>query len=96
MGKILLYHCLLPLVLGKYLAPSIDISPTMTPKILTPTGNIVQHSTYRLLMPEELADPVKHDHMKAFLRRAEEQWGTHLVRGQLMDVGLINMLDTQP
>ncbi len=48
-----------PLVLRKYLCPSIDVGPAMTTKILTPTGEVVHHSTYRPLTPEELADPVK-------------------------------------
>ncbi len=30
-----------PLVLGKYLGPSIDIDPTVTVKILAPTGKVV-------------------------------------------------------
>ncbi len=30
-----------PLVLGKYLGPSIDVGPAMTAKILTPTGKVV-------------------------------------------------------
>ncbi len=56
-----------PLVLGKYLGLSIDVGPAMTTKILTLTGEVVHCSTYRPLTPEELADPVKQDHMKAFL-----------------------------
>ncbi len=55
------------LMLGKYLGPSIDVGPAMTTKILTPTGKAVYRSTYRPLMPEEIADPVKQDQMKAFL-----------------------------
>ncbi len=84
------------LVLRKYLGPSIDVGPAMTAKILTPTGKVVHCSTYRPLSPEELVDPVKQDHMKAFLLMAEEQWGTCLVRRQLEEVGLINMPDSQP
>ncbi len=34
------------LVLGKYLGLSIDIGPTMTANILTPTGKVVHCSTY--------------------------------------------------
>ncbi len=34
------------LVLGKDLGPSIDVDPTMTAKILTPTGKVVHHNTY--------------------------------------------------
>ncbi len=79
-----------PLVLGKYLGPSIGIGPTMTAKILTPTGEVVHCSTYRMLMYKELADPVKQDCMKAFLQMSVEQWGNHLVRGQLEEVGLID------
>ncbi len=47
-------------------------------------------------MPEELADPIKQDRMKAFLWSAEEWWGNCLVRGQLEDVGLIDMPEPQP
>ncbi len=47
-----------PLVLGKYLGPSIDVGTVITAKILTPTGEVVHPSTYRPLMPEEIADPV--------------------------------------
>ncbi len=61
-----------PLVLRKYLGPSIDIGPTMTAKILIPTGKVVHCSTYKLIMHEELADPVKLDHMKAFLWMAHD------------------------
>ncbi len=84
------------LVLGKYLGPSIDIGPTMTAKILTPTGKVVHRSTYRQLTPEEFAYPVEEDCMKAFLQTAEERWGNHLARGQLEGVGLIGTPDTQP
>ncbi len=84
------------LVLGKYLCPSIDVGPAMTGKILTPTGKVVHHSTCRLLMPKAIADPVKQDLMKAFLRMAEEQWGKHLARRQLEEVGLINTPNTKP
>ncbi len=41
-----------PLVLGKYLGPSIDVGPEMTAKILTPTGEVVHCSTYKPLTPE--------------------------------------------
>ncbi len=85
-----------PLVLGKYLGPSIDIGPTMTAKILTPMGKVVHHITYRLLTPEELVDPVKQDHMKTFLRTTEEWWGNRLVKGHLEEVGLIDTSDPQP
>ncbi len=57
----MLYHHLLsedPLVVGKYLGPSIDVRPAMNPKILTPMGKVVHHITYRPLTPKELADPV--------------------------------------
>ncbi len=84
------------LVLGQYLGLLIDIGPEMTTKILTPTCEAVHRSTYRLLMPEELTDPVKQDHMKDFLWTAEERWGTWPVRGQLEVVGLIGMPDLQP
>ncbi len=50
------------LVLKKYLGPSIDVGSTMTVKIFTPTREVVHHSTYRPLTPEELEDPVKQDH----------------------------------
>ncbi len=50
------------LVLGKYLVPSIDIGPTMTAKILTPSCKGVHYSTYRPLAPKALADPLKQDH----------------------------------
>ncbi len=82
-------------MLGKYLGPSIDVGPSMTAKISTPTGDVVHRSTYRLLMHKELADPVKQDHMKAFLWTVEERWGRHLARGQLEEVGLIDSPDTQ-
>ncbi len=48
-----------PLVLGKYLGPSIDVGPAMTAKILTPTGKVAHRIPYRPLTPEETADPVK-------------------------------------
>ncbi len=48
-----------PLILGKYLGPSIDVGPTMAAKVLTPTGKLVHCSTYRPLTSEELADPVE-------------------------------------
>ncbi len=83
-----------PLVLGKYLGPSIDVGPAMTAKILTPTGEVVHRSTYRLLTPEEIADPVEQDRMKDFLRMAEDWWGRHLARGQLEEVGLLDTPDT--
>ncbi len=84
------------LVLRKYLGLSIDISPAMTTKILTPMGKVVHCSTYRLLMPKELADPVEQDRMNAFLGIAEERWGNCLVRGQLEEVGLIDTPNPQP
>ncbi len=84
------------LILGKYFGPSIDFGPTITTKILTSTGKVVHCSTYRLLTPEEIADPIKQDHIKAFLQMAEELWGNCLVRGLLVEVGLIDMLDPQP
>ncbi len=84
------------LVLGTYLGPSIDIGSTMIAKILTPTGKVVRRSTFRLLEPEELADPVKQDLTKAFLWTAEEQWGNRLIQGQLEEVGLIDTPDPQP
>ncbi len=68
------------LVFGKYLGPSIDIGPIMATKILTPTGKVVHPSTYRLLTPEELTDPIEEDCMKAFLWTAEERWGSCLER----------------
>ncbi len=34
--------------------------------------------------------------MKVFLQTAEDWWGTHLARGQLEKVGLVNNLDPQP
>ncbi len=68
----------------------------MTAKILTPTGKVVHRSTYRLLTPKELADSVEQVYMKAFLQMAEALWGTHLVSGQLEEVGLIDILDPQP
>ncbi len=68
----------------------------MTAKILTPTGKVVHRSTYRALMPEELADPVEQDCMKAFLRKADEQWVGRLNRGHLEEVGLIDTPDTDP
>ncbi len=69
------------LVPRKYLGPSIDVDPAITAKILTPTGEVVHRSTYRLLMHKELADPVERDCMKAFLQTAKERWGRHLARG---------------
>ncbi len=84
------------LVLRKYLGPSINVGPTMTTKILTPTGKVVHCSTYRPLTPEELADPVEQDHMTAILWAAGEQWCTHLARGQLNQVGLVNTPYPQP
>ncbi len=68
---------------GKYLGLSIDVGPTMTAKILTPTDKIVHCSTYRPLMPEELVDLVKQDPMKDSLQKGEEWWGTHLVKDNL-------------
>ncbi len=70
-----------PLVLWKYLGLSIDIGLAMTTKILTPTGKVVHCSTYRQLEPEEIADPVEQDIMKAFLWTAEDWWGNRFVRG---------------
>ncbi len=61
------------LVLRKYLGPSIAVGTAMTAEIFTLTGKVVHHSTYRSLTPEELADPIKQDHMKAFLWTAEDQ-----------------------
>ncbi len=85
-----------PLVLGKYFGLSIDVGLAITAKILTPTGKVVHCSTYRLLMPEGLADHVDEDHMNAFKLMAKEQWGTSLVKGQLEEVGLIIMPNPQP
>ncbi len=68
----------------------------MTAKILTPTCKVFHCGTYRPLMPEEIADPVKQENMKAFLRMAEEWWDRHLARGQLEEVGLIETPDAQP
>ncbi len=68
----------------------------MTAKILTPMGKVIHRSTYRPLMPNELTDPVKQDCMTALFWTAEEWWGNHLVRGQLEEVGLIDMPDPQP
>ncbi len=56
-----------PLVLGNYLGLSIDVGHAMTAKILTPTCKVVHHSKYKLVTPEEIADPVKQDRMKDFL-----------------------------
>ncbi len=36
------------LLLGKYLGPSIHVGPAMNAKILTPMGEVVHRSTYRL------------------------------------------------
>ncbi len=85
-----------PLVLWKYLGLLIDIGPAMTAKILTLMGKVVHCSTYRLLMPKELADPVEQDRMEALLQAAEDLWGNRLVRGQLEEVGLIHTPDPQP
>ncbi len=54
---------------------------------------VVYHSTYRLLTPVEIADPIEQDHKKVLLQTAEDWWGTHLGRGQLDDVGLIDTPD---
>ncbi len=60
-----------PLVLGKYLGPSIDVGPAMTAKMMIPTGKAVHQSTDRPPTPEEIADPVEQDRMKAlFLQTA--------------------------
>ncbi len=75
---------------------SIDVGPTMTIKILTPVGEVVHSSTYKLLMPEELAESDEQDCMKSFLQMAENWWGTCLARGQLDQVSLIDMPDPQP
>ncbi len=71
------------LVLGKYLGPLIEIGPTMTIKILTSTGKVLHYITCRPLKPEELADPDKQDHMKAFPWMAEGWWDTHLLGDNL-------------
>ncbi len=60
------------LVLRKYLGQSIYFGPTMTAKILTLMGKVVHCSIYRPLIPEELADPVKQDHMKGL---STDSWG---------------------
>ncbi len=55
------------LVLRKYCGLLINIGPAMTAKSLIPTGKVLHHNTYRLLMPEELAEPVEQDCMNTFL-----------------------------
>ncbi len=54
-------------------------------------GSPLQHLPFAML-----ADPIKQDHMKAFLWTAEEQWGNPLVTRQLEEVGIIDTLDPQP
>ncbi len=71
------------LFLRKYLGLFIDIGPAMIAKILTHTGKVVHHRLYQLFTHEELADPIEHNYMKAFLQIAVERWVNHLARGQL-------------
>ncbi len=65
----------------------------MTVKTLHSKYKVVHCRSNRPLTPQEFADPVKHDHMQVFLQTAEDWWGTHLGRGQLEDVGLIDSPD---
>ena len=63
------------LVLGRYLGPSIDIGPALTAKILKQNGEIVHHSTYRGLTPEELASPTEQDAQTTFDESIERALG---------------------
>ncbi len=47
------------IVLGKYIRRSINVEPAMTAKILTQMEEVVHHSTYRPLTPNDPANPVK-------------------------------------
>ncbi len=78
------------LICKNYCGLSIEIGSTMTAKILTPTGEIVHHSTYRPLFSIEITDTVDQNCKKTFLCTAAEQWGTYLTRRHLTQVVLEN------
>lgn len=59
-------------------------------------GEILHHSTYRPLTPEECANLVEQDFMKTFLWTAENRWGMHLAQGQLVVIGIDDTPDPEP
>ena len=62
--------------LGHYLGPSIDIGPVMTAKILSENGQVIQSSTYRMLLSDELADKDGSDAQEQFMARVYEWLGS--------------------
>ncbi len=68
----------------------------MTAKLLSSTDKLMHHSTYRALTPKELTNLVEQDHTKAFLRIADDGFGTCLNMGELEEVELADTTDPQP
>ncbi len=52
--------------------------PHHVAKIITPTGDVVHCSTYRLLTLEDLSNPVKQDCMTVYLRISVDRWDMSL------------------
>ena len=54
------------IVLGRYLGPSIDISPAFTTRILKQNGGVANISIYHALIPEEIDSSTEKDLLEKF------------------------------
>ena len=73
-----------PLVLGKYLGPSIDVGPAMMQRIMKANGEMEDRSTVRLLTPEDRLSEGMRQEQEQFLTSVCDRWGQ---RTKVKDLG---------
>ena len=76
------------LKLGRFLVPSINISPAMTAKIHTESGQVLYRSAQRQLTPDELLDRDRPNAQEEYMARVYEKLGSQVLPRQLEDIGL--------
>ena len=78
------------LILGRYLGPSVDVDPAITPKILTENGQVFHRSTYRPLTPGKLLDKDGPDAWDQFMARVHEKVDSCVLPRELEYIGIEN------
>jgi hypothetical protein len=64
-----------PMILGKYLGPSIDVGPAMTSRVMKANGKFTNRSTVRNLTSKEHVNAALFWEQEQFLASVEERWG---------------------